>query len=171
VTAAKNGVSAQVRNQHASAAQRTFIHHGGDNTMHMRQAISLALCFCLGMALYPPLATAAYDGSVPLLCSVIEVFDCQAGSDCQPGTAESVNLPQFIKVDFAKKTLSTPEEGGSKRITPITYVERVNGDMILQGVEGSRAWSMVIANETGKISATVSDHQVGFVVFGACIPF
>jgi hypothetical protein len=30
---------------------------------------------------------------------------------------------------------------------------------------------MIMAKETGKISATVSDHQVGFVLFGACIPF
>jgi hypothetical protein len=139
--------------------------------MHKRQAIRLALCFCFGMAPYPALAAAAYDGSVPLLCAVIEVFDCQPGGDCQRGTAESVNLPQFVKVDVAEKTLSTPEQGERKSVTPITHVERVDGNMILQGVEGSRAWSMVIAKETGKISATVSDHQVGFVVFGACIPF
>lgn len=43
--------------------------------------------------------------------------------------------------------------------------------MILQGVEGGRAWSMVIGKETGKMSATVADDQVGFVVFGACTPF
>jgi hypothetical protein len=154
----------------ASAGQRTFIYRGGDDTMHKRQAISLALCFCLGMAPYPPLAAAAYDGSVPLLCAVIEVFDCQAGGDCQRGTAESVNLPQFVKVNFVEKTLSTSEQGERKSVTPITHAERVDGNMILQGVEGSRAWSMVIDKETGKISATVSDHQVGFVVFGACIP-
>jgi hypothetical protein len=138
--------------------------------MHKRQIISLALCLCLGLALYPALAEAAYDGSVPLLCAVIEVFDCQADGDCQRGTAESVNLPQFVKVDFAEKTLSTPEQGERKSITPITHAERVDGNMVLQGVEGGRAWSMVIAKETGKISATVSDHQVGFVVFGACMP-
>jgi hypothetical protein len=155
----------------AWGGRRTFVYHGGDDTMHKRQAISLALCFCLGMALYPPLAAAAYDGSVPLLCAVIEVFDCQAGGDCQRGMAESVNLPQFVKVNFAEKTLSTPEQGERKSVTPITHVERVDGNIILQGVEGSRAWSMVIAKETGKISATVSDHQGGFVVFGACIPF
>jgi hypothetical protein len=155
----------------AGGGRRTFAYHGGDDTMHKRQAIGLALCFCLGMAPYPPLAAAAYDESAPLLCAVIEVFDCQAGSDCQRGTAESVNLPQFVKVDFAEKTLSTPEPGERKSVTPITHVERVDGNIILQGVEGSRAWSMVIAKETGKISATVSDHQVGFVVFGACIPF
>jgi hypothetical protein len=139
--------------------------------MHKRQAISLALCFCLGMAPYPPLAAAAYDGSVPLLCAVIEVFDCQAGGDCQRGTAESVNLPQFVKVNFAEKTLSTPEQGERKSVTSIIHAESVDGNMILQGVEGGRAWSIIIANETGKFSATVSGQQVGFVVFGACIPF
>jgi hypothetical protein len=138
--------------------------------MRNLQAITPALWLGLGMAPYA-IAAAAYDGSVPLLCAVIEVFDCQASGDCQRGTAESVNLPQFVKVNFAQKTLSTPEAGESKNVTPIKNVELVDGNIILQGVEGSRAWSMVIAKETGKISATVSDNQVGFVVFGACIPF
>ena len=48
---------------------------------------------------------------------------------------------------------------------------RARSDRLHQAPEGSRAWSMVIAKEMRKISATVSDHQVGFVVFGACIPF
>ena len=139
--------------------------------MHKRQAVSLALCFYLGMTSYLPLAAAAYDGSVPLLCAVIEVFDCQAGADCQHGMAESVNLPQFVKVNFAEKTLSTPEQGEHTRVTPMTRVDSADGNMILQGVEGSRAWSMVITKDTGKMTATVSDHQVGFVVFGACLPF
>jgi hypothetical protein len=138
--------------------------------MHKRQIISLALCLCLGLALYPALAEAAYDGSVPLLCAVIEVFDCQAGGDCQHGMAESVNLPQFVKVNFAEKTLSTPEQGERTSVTAMTRIDSVDGNMILQGVEGSRAWSMVITKETGKMTATVSDQQVGFVVFGACIP-
>jgi hypothetical protein len=40
-----------------------------------------------------------------------------------------------------------------------------------KGVESGRAWSIVIAKETGKVSATVFDHQVGFVIFSACTPF
>src|SRR5215831_1104907 len=129
--------------------------------MRQLQAISLALCLCLGMAPYPLLA-AAYDGSVPLLCAVIEVFDCQVASDCQRGTADSVNLPQFLKIDVKEKTLSTTEAGEGKRVTSIKNFERVEGNMILQGAEGGRAWSMVIATETGKVSASVSDNQVGF---------
>jgi hypothetical protein len=30
---------------------------------------------------------------------------------------------------------------------------------------------MIITKETGKMSATVSDDQDGFVIFGACTPF
>jgi hypothetical protein len=41
----------------------------------------------------------------------------------------------------------------------------------LQGPEGGRAWSLIIAKKTGKMSATVSDDQVGFVIFGAWTPF
>jgi hypothetical protein len=42
--------------------------------------------------------------------------------------------------------------------------------MHVQGVEGSRAWSMVLAKESGKMSATVADDQFGLVSFGACTP-
>jgi hypothetical protein len=55
--------------------------------------------------------------------------------------------------------------------TPIKHLEPFDSSLILQGVESGRAWSMVIAKETGKTSATVFDDQVGFVIFGACIPF
>jgi hypothetical protein len=38
-------------------------------------------------------------------------------------------------------------------------------------VEDGWAWSLIIAKETGKMSATVADDEVGFAVFGACTPF
>jgi hypothetical protein len=138
--------------------------------MHKWQAAGLALCFYLDMASYLPLA-AAYNGSVPLLCALVEVFDCQAGSDRQREMAESANLPQFVKVNFAEKTLSTPEPGERTSVRPMTRVDGVDGNMILQGLEGSRARSMVMTQDTGKMTATVSDHQIGFVVFGACLLF
>jgi hypothetical protein len=67
--------------------------------------------------------------------------------------------------------LSTLDEGDRRRTTPIKNLERMNGSLIMQGVEGSRAWNLLIAQATGKMSATVADHQVGFVIFGACTPF
>jgi hypothetical protein len=131
-----------------------------------------ALCLTLGLGLVPYAhAAATYDGSVPLICALIEVMDCAPGADCQRGAPESVNLPQFIKLSFTEKTLSTTEAAQRKQSTPIKNIEQFDSSMILQGVEGGRAWSMIIAKETGKMSATVADDQVGFVVFGACTPF
>jgi hypothetical protein len=131
-----------------------------------------AVCLALGLGLVPyALAAATYDGSMPLICALIEVMDCKPGADCQRGAPESVNLPQFIKLNFTEKTLSTTEAAQKQQSTPIKNIDQVDSSLILQGVEGSRAWSMVIAKETGKMSATVSDDQDGFVIFGACTPF
>jgi hypothetical protein len=131
-----------------------------------------AICLALGLGLVSYAhAAATYDGSVPLICALIEVIDCASGADCQRGAPESVNLPQFIKLNFTEKTLSTTEAAQKQQSTAIKNIEQFDSRMILQGVEGSRAWSMVIAKDTGKISATVADDQAGFVIFGACTPF
>jgi hypothetical protein len=136
--------------------------------MHKLTAFSLALC--LSLAPYAVLA-AKYDGSVPLLCAAIEVLECAAGAECHRGDAESVNLPPFVKIDVPQKVLSTTEAAAEQRKTPIRHVEQLDGQLTLQGGEGGRAWSLIIAQDTGKLTATITDDQVGFVIFGACTPF
>jgi hypothetical protein len=136
----------------------------------MRKCIAISLALGLGLLPYIP-AAATYDGSVPLICALIEVMDCEPGADCLRGAPESVNLPQFIKLNFTENTLSTTEAAPRQQSTPIRHLEQFDRSMSLQGVEGGRAWSIVIGKETGKMSATVADDQVGFVVFGACTPF
>ena len=86
-------------------------------------------------------------------------------------TAEIANIPRFLKINFKKKTITATEESGRKDVTQIKNFERINGKMILQGTEGGRGWTMVISEETGEMSATVSDDQAGFVVFGESTKF
>lgn len=126
------------------------------------------LCFIL-----PPLSieAAQFDGSSPLLCAVIQVIECGAGGDCYPVQPEIANIPRFLKINFKKKTISGTEENGRKEVTEIKNFERTNGKMVLQGSENGRGWTMVISEETGKVSATVSDDQVGFIIFGASTKF
>lgn len=116
-----------------------------------------------------PLSIAAgqFDGSVPLLCAVIQVVECGAGGECYPVQPEVANIPRFLKINFKKKTISATEDSGRKEVTKIKNIEHANGKVVLQGSENGRGWTMVISEETGKMSATVSDDQVGFVVFGA----
>ncbi len=109
-----------------------------------------------------------FDGSKPLLCSVIETFECGPGGECQRGTAESIGIPQFLKISFNDKMISSTPEGGQLRTTKIKNIERADGKLILQGVQNGRAWSMVMIETTGKITLSASDDQAGFIVFGAC---
>lgn len=136
--------------------------------MHKRTAFGLALCLSLGPS---TVVAAQYDGSVPLLCAVIEVFECEAGAECHRGDADSVNLPPFVKIDVPQKVLSTTEAAAEQRTSPIRHVEHLDGQLTLQGGESRRAWSLIIAEGTGKLTATITDDQLGFVIFGACTPF
>ena len=128
--------------------------------------MSLAfLCFIL-----TPLSIAAadFDGSRSLLCATIETFECGSDIECQRGTAQSINLPQFLKIDFKDKKISGTRESGEVLSTKIENTEHGDGKLVLQGTQNNKGWSMLINEATGKMTITASDDQVGFVVFGAC---
>ena len=60
------------------------------------------------IALFLPLKamSGTFDGSQPVICAVTETHECGEGVECERGLAESINLPQFILIDFKKKTIS-----------------------------------------------------------------
>lgn len=127
--------------------------------------ILAAVGMCL--APYGAMAAGTYDGSVPLLCVPLVVNECAAGAECRRVTAESVDLPQFLKVDLKAMTVRAEETG---RQSPVASVERLNGKLIIHGSQGERAygWTMTVSESTGKMSATIATDEEGFVVFGAC---
>jgi hypothetical protein len=131
----------------------------------MNKIVTMGLAICIFLAPMQ-LGAAQFDGSVPLLCAVIQVVECAAGGECYPVQPEVANIPRFLKINFKKKTISATEETGIKAVTQIKNIDHVNGNMILQGSENGRGWTMVISEKTGKMSATVSDDRVGFVIFG-----
>jgi len=116
-----------------------------------------------------PVAAGDFDGSKPLLCAVIETFECGPAGECLPGTAEDIDIPQFLRIDFKKKTISGTLESGEVRTAKIENMARSDGKLILQGVQNGKGWSMVITEATGKMTVTASDDRAGFIVFGACI--
>jgi hypothetical protein len=113
-------------------------------------------------------SAAGFDGSSPLLCAGIEAFGCDIEYGCIEGTVESMDIPQFVRIDFGNNKISTPEGSKEKRVSVIKNFKRDNGVMILQGIEDGRGWSIIIAEDTGKMTATASQDDVGFVIFGAC---
>jgi hypothetical protein len=118
-----------------------------------------------------------FDGSRPLLFSVISVMECTPDNGCRAVTIESVDLPQFLKIDLNKKTIGPVSESDARPGSTIERVERVDGKLILQGAEDGYesvrdglGWTIAISEGTGRVVMTASGDQVAFVVFGACLP-
>ena len=118
-----------------------------------------------------------FDGTRPLLISVIRVVECTPDGTCREVTPASVELPQFMKIDFTKKTIRPAAAGDETPATTIERQEVVDGKLILQGAEDGYekmrdglGWTMAISEESGQVVLTASGYQVAFVVFGAALP-
>jgi hypothetical protein len=136
----------------------------------MRKYLNVAFIVGLFAVTGPAIgADAKFDGSVPLLCVPIEITECDQGGGCYQGTAEDVNLPQFIRVNLKEKVLSGVGDSAD-RTTPIDFMERENGKIVLHGGQRGRGWTALITEETGKLVATISDEGTAFIIFGACTP-
>ena len=113
-------------------------------------------------------AIAERDTSAPLLCSVINVAEYTHYAGCFEGQADVFDLPQFIRIDLQNKTIREVGENTRKRTSTINNFKRMDTKLIMQGIENGRSWSVIVEEETGKMTATASDEVVGFIIFGAC---
>lgn len=139
--------------------------------MNNRMSIALAALVLSSGSLN----AATFDGSEPLLCASMEVMECLPVDGCRKVSAEEVDAPQFVKIDFkAKKIVATASQGKNKT-SAIERSEEVDGKLMLQGaedgIEGVRdgiGWTMSISEETGKMVVSGSGDEAAFVIFGAC---
>lgn len=118
-----------------------------------------------------------YDGSKPLLFSVKTVLECAPNGESHIVTAEEMEMPQFLIIDCKKMTISPFPPIAGRRNTIIKRLEHIDGKLILQGaddgieqVRDGVGWTAAISEDTGRAVVTASGDDVGFVVFGACLP-
>ncbi len=135
-------------------------------------SIALLLLACVPSAAW----AADFDGSRPILCSVITVIECTPAVD-RVVSAESIGMPQFLRVDVAQKKVWPATDKEGKRVSQIKRVEHLDGMLILQGADtGVRdkrdgtGWSATISETTGKFTLTAAGEKMAFVIFGACLP-
>jgi len=114
--------------------------------------------------LVPTAALAGVDLSKPMLCAVSQAIECGYGEECSYGPPEEVNLPPFVWVDPGKKML---REHQGERTTALRNVVEQDGELLLSGHE-ERAFNAAISGQTGRLSASATSHDVGFVFFGTC---
>ena len=136
--------------------------------------ISTIMCFVISSS---AIWAGDFDGSKSLLVSVIRVIECTPDGACQEVTPASAGLPQFLKIDFTKRTIRPAAADDETPASPIERQEIVDGKLILQGAEDGYekmhdglGWTMAISEATGQVVLTGSGEQVAFVIFGACLP-
>lgn len=105
-----------------------------------------------------------------LLCSTLQVTACEIGGYCETLAPEELNVPQFVQVDLPGKQLSTTPASGEDRRTSLQTVRREAGQIVLQGFEAGRAFSLVIQEATGRASFASAAGDRGVMVFAACTP-
>ncbi len=133
----------------------------------MKRSINwLAAALILGQA--GPAFAGEFDGTTPLICATTEAFDCSPNIDCAGNAPEAIDLPRFIRLDFAAKRAYTRRQNDDERTATIASQTVDSGMLILQGIQNAHAWSLLIAQTTGLMTLSVSGNSVGFVVFGAC---
>jgi hypothetical protein len=124
--------------------------------------LTLALILCVGSSLT---LAADFDGSKPLLCATVDAHDCAAGETCLRGLPVEAGAPQFLRIDFAKKTIA-----GTQRTTAIRLMDNDPTQILLQGTELGYAWTLALDKRLGSMTITLVNHEDTLVLFGDCTP-
>ena len=138
--------------------------------MNRLQAVALGFalgCLVLAAPIAPASAAGKYDGSKPMLCAATAVSECTADGKCERSAPQSGNnVPTFLRVDVKGRLLT--DNDGSGRKTEIKASSMVDGQLILQGGENGKAWTMIIASESGAFGGSVVESDGLFAIFGSC---
>lgn len=108
--------------------------------------------------------------SSKFLCAAVQATECREGGECGIDLPWNLNIPDFIEVDLDAKRLSTTQASGQNRATAIAHLSRADGFIVLQGFEMGRAFSFVIAEQTGRATVAVATGGRAVAVFAACTP-
>lgn len=129
----------------------------------------------LGLALVPLAMSSLLladdlTDSDSLLCYGWSAARCDIEGVCEQADPWQLNLPDFLRVDLRAKLAVSTETAPVERETEIQTVERANGTIVLQGMQGDRAFSWLITESSGEGTLTVSAPGQGLTVFTNCTP-
>jgi hypothetical protein len=106
------------------------------------------------------------------ICSAGSVSACCDDGECASGTAAELGVPQFLVFDLVQKRVETTKASRLNRKTVLDNVKRADGQIAVQGIDNDRAYSFIIDEKSGGLSATVAIPEAGcnVVGFGWCTP-
>jgi hypothetical protein len=134
--------------------------------------LAIAAFSLAGFVLVGPARADDLTGVDRFICSAGSVSACCDDGQCASGTAAELGVPQFMEFDLAQKRINSTKASRLNRVTTLDSIKRTNGTIMLQGFDVDRAFSFVIDEKSGEISATVAIQDAGcnVVAFGWCTP-
>ena len=135
----------------------------------LRRAQVVVIGTALAVISTPAVLADDVSGAERLLCASIEATRCDLDG-CVTSDPVLWNIPQFIVVDLNEKMLRTTEASGENRTTPAEVLRREDGVIVIQGMELGRAFSIVVSEDLGSMSASIAAEDLTVSVFGACTP-
>lgn len=108
---------------------------------------------------------ADFDGSKLLMCAAAEARDCVSGEPCRSGRPADYALPTFMRVDIQKMIIAGPQ-----RTTAAQFVLKDARQILMGGTELGYAWTFALDADSGAMTASITDRQGAFVLFGSCTP-
>ena len=105
-----------------------------------------------------------------LQCAIQSVMACTEADACVRGTAATVALPPVLEIDVKAGIVRGDKSGRTVRIAS---QGTGGGRLMFHGQEveiGGRAWNVVVAAETGAMTAAVLSEPGGYLMFGRCGP-
>ena len=103
-----------------------------------------------------------------MLCSISNVLLCAEDGECFPISVLDVGVPQFLIIDTKKKIISTTAASGEYRESKVANLSSENNRTFLQGIENNRAYSILIEEDIGRLSGTVTRDGITISALGAC---
>lgn len=133
----------------------------------MKTCPMLAAMF-LACAMAQAATAKGFDAGAPFICAPINIISCQSGGKCNKETADTVNLPQFLRFDVAGSQITGTRPSGEPLATLIDDVKHVADDLALVGVENDIVWSILITETSGDMLLTAAGDGTAYVAFGSC---
>jgi len=127
--------------------------------------IKKSFLLLLGSLVISPVMASDFDGSKNLICATIEARDCVLGAACYTGHPKKIGAPSFIRVHF-----DTREMEGEKTTSPIASIQETAEQVLLQGVENGYGWSFALDPASGDFTASLTNTNGSFLLFGSCTP-
>jgi hypothetical protein len=138
-----------------------------------RRPLSLVLAALVsGLSAFPLQAQDLPKGA---LCTLADIQQCDS-QGCERVLAEEIDVPRFIHLDMAKKTLQGVGPRARDRVSPIAMINQQGGLVFAQGIDDQAkgektayGWALVMDAKEGSMRLSVTGDVVTFVANGDCL--